>query len=96
LAKANPQNGPDPERWLRENSNNKWAVGSASFGNIGAPVKPRAALISLVRNQELDGIMQSMQQLEFHWNHKYEYPWVFFNDEPFSEDFKVGGSQIDE
>jgi len=40
--------------------------------------------------------MQSMQQLEFHWNHKYEYPWVFFNDEPFSEDFKVGGSQIDE
>jgi len=96
LAKANPQNEPDPERWLRENSNNKWAVGSASFGNIGAPVKPRAALISLVRNQELDGIMQSMQQLEFHWNHKYEYPWVFFNDEPFSEDFKVGGSQIDE
>ena len=33
--------------------------------------------------------MQSMRQLEFHWNRKYQYPWVFFNDEPFSEEFKV-------
>jgi len=92
LAKPKTQHEADPERWLQENSGNKWAVGTASFGSIGAPVKPRAALISLVRNQELDGIMQSMQQLEYHWNHKYEYPWVFFNDEPFSDDFKVRGS----
>ena len=30
-----------------------------------------------------------MQQLEWHWNHKYQYPWVFFNNEPFSEEFQV-------
>ena len=54
-----------------------------------ASAKPKAALISLVRNQELDGIIQSMTQLEYHWNHKYQYPWVFFNDEPFNDDFKV-------
>jgi hypothetical protein len=53
-------------------------------------VRPRAALISLVRNSELPGIMQSMRQLEYHWNRKYRYPWIFFNDEPFSEEFKVG------
>jgi len=34
-------------------------------------------------------LMQSMRQLEFHWNRKYQYPWVFFNDEPFSDEFKV-------
>lgn len=89
LAKATTQHGPDPERWLRENSNNKWAVGTTGMGTLGVPAKPRAALISLVRNQELEGIVQSMTQLEYHWNHKYQYPWVFFNDEPFSDEFKV-------
>lgn len=89
LAKAKTKHGPDPEKWLRDNSHNKWAVGTPSFGSIGAPAKPRAALISLVRNQELEGIVQSMTQLEYHWNHKYQYPWVFFNDEPFSDEFKV-------
>ena len=51
--------------------------------------RPRAALISLVRNQELDGILQSMRQLEYHWNRRYNYPWIFFNEQPFSEEFKV-------
>lgn len=51
--------------------------------------KPKAALISLVRNSELDGIVQSMTQLEWRWNRKYNYPWIFFNDEEFSEEFKV-------
>jgi len=30
-----------------------------------------------------------MRQLEFQWNRKYNYPWVFFNDEPFSDEFKA-------
>ncbi len=33
--------------------------------------------------------MQSMSQLEYHWNRKYQYPWIFFNDEPFTDEFKV-------
>ena len=86
---------PDPMRWLEQNSNNKHAETSdlgllksvPSFGHRSA--KPRAALISLVRNSELEGLMQSMRQLEYQWNRKYHYPWVFFNDEPFSDEFKV-------
>lgn len=54
-----------------------------------ASSRPRAALISLVRNSELEGIVQSISQLEHHWNHKYRYPWVFFNDEPFTDEFRV-------
>ena len=82
--------GPDltgPEKWLNENSedalsrNRRWWKRS--------PRKPRAAIISLVRNEELEGIMQSMRQLEHHWNKKYRYPWVFFNEKPFSDEFKV-------
>ena len=89
-----PSSLPTPERWLKENSNNKYAVQSGLLGSLkdvtGLWSRPRAALISLVRNSELDGIVQSMRQLEYRWNRKYQYPWVFFNDEPFSEEFKVG------
>ena len=52
--------------------------------------RPKAALISLVRNEELDGILQSMRQLEYHWNHNYNYPWIFFSEKPFTDEFKVG------
>ena len=75
--------------WLEENSNNKWAVTRNVWSKRGICGRPRAALISLVRNAELDGILQSMRQLEYRWNEKYQYPWIFFNDEPFTEDFKV-------
>ncbi|KAL8988097.1 MAG: hypothetical protein Q9177_002776, partial [Variospora cf. flavescens] len=74
VAKKHP---PNPQRWLEHNSGNKFAVSSSS-GLVNAvssyrhvSPKPRAALISLVRNSELDGIVQSMTQLEHHWNRKY-------------------------
>jgi alpha 1,2-mannosyltransferase len=65
---------PDPIRWLDENSNNRYAVtprGLPQVSVLGSR-KPRAALISLVRNSELEGAMQSMRQLEYRWNRKYQ------------------------
>lgn len=75
----------DPEKWLHEHSNmNHFETGKEWFNN-----RPRAALISLVRNEELEGILQSMRQLEWHWNKRYRYPWMFFSEKPFTEEFKV-------
>ena len=90
------KHAPDPIKWLEHNSNDRFAENTGlglfksvpSMGYLSG--KPRAALISLVRNSELPGLMQSMRQLEYRWNHKYNYPWVFFNDEPFNDEFKVG------
>lgn len=65
---------PDPIRWLKENSNDRYAVsrsGLPQFTLLGSS-QPKAALISLVRNSELEGMMQSMRQLEFRWNRKYQ------------------------
>lgn len=73
----------DPVQWLRENSSPEGELPS-----FFTP-RPKAALISLVRNEELEGILQSMRQLEMHWNRRYQYPWIFFNEKPFSEEFKV-------
>ena len=91
-ATISSKHAPNPTKWLEQNSNDKFA--SQPGWNWPAlpgqrSSRPRAALISLVRNSELSGIVQSMTQLEHHWNHKYNYPWIFFNDEPFSDVFKV-------
>jgi Glycolipid 2-alpha-mannosyltransferase len=48
----------------------------------------KAAIIALVRNSELDDMMQSMRELEQTFNRKFKYPWIFFNDEPFTDKFK--------
>lgn len=47
-----------------------------------------ATILSLVRNEELNDMLQSMNDLERTWNHKFNYPWTFFNDVPFTEEFK--------
>lgn len=33
-------------------------------------------------------MVQAMRDLERTWNHKFNYPWTFFNDVPFSAEFK--------
>ncbi|KAK3679738.1 putative mannosyltransferase ktr4 [Recurvomyces mirabilis] len=62
-------------------------------GDNYAPENPNsdrinATLLSLVRNKELTDLVQSMQDLERTWNHKFNYPWTFLNDEPFTQEFK--------
>jgi alpha 1,2-mannosyltransferase len=92
---APKRHAPDPAHWLEHNSQNKHAEIAGENPYLSVPAlghkntKPRAALISLVRNSELPGLIQSMQQLEFQWNRKYNYPWIFFNDESFTDEFKV-------
>ncbi|KAF8990470.1 glycosyltransferase family 15 protein [Cyathus striatus] len=58
--------------------------------NLEADVVRRAnaTFIMLVRNKELQGALSSIKELEERFNSRYGYPYVFLNDEPFSEDFK--------
>ncbi|KAJ3877618.1 glycosyltransferase family 15 protein [Lentinula edodes] len=52
------------------------------------PTRENATLVFLARNSELKGVLTSMQNLESRFNHKYMYPWVFLNDEEFTNEFK--------
>lgn len=47
-----------------------------------------AAFVILARNSDIDGAMRSIRDVEDRFNHKYHYPYVFLNDEPFNDDFK--------
>lgn len=50
--------------------------------------KANAVLVVLARNSELDGVIESMSTLERHFNQWFNYPWVFLNDEEFTDEFK--------
>lgn len=50
--------------------------------------KVRATFVTLVRNSELAQMSNSIRQVEDRFNSKFHYPWVFLNDEPFTEEFK--------
>ncbi|KAJ3842276.1 glycosyltransferase family 15 protein [Lentinula raphanica] len=51
-------------------------------------LKENATLVFLARNSELKGVISSMRGLESRFNHRYRYPWVFLNDEEFTNEFK--------
>lgn len=76
-----------PDAWLRRHS-------ITNYDGPAIPVKhrPKAAFISLVRNEELDGILQSIRQLEFYFNRRHAYPWIFFSEVAFTDEFKAATS----
>jgi len=55
-----------------------------------APVRHRqnATLVMLASNSDIEGAVQSVHEMEVRFNRKYKYPWIFLNDDPFSDDFK--------
>ncbi|RKF79463.1 putative mannosyltransferase KTR4 [Golovinomyces cichoracearum] len=71
---------PDGHLWR---PNEGYGLGAEGTNRINA------TLLALVRNQELEGMIQSMRDLERTWNSKFNYPWTFFNEVPFTDEFKA-------
>ena len=64
-----------------------WRADDYAADNANSP-RVNATLLSLVRNSELAGMIQSMRDLERTFNSKFNYPWTFFNDKDFTDEFK--------
>ncbi|KAF9514521.1 glycosyltransferase family 15 protein [Hydnum rufescens UP504] len=56
--------------------------------------KANAAFVLLARNSDLPGVLESLKQIEDRFNKKFQYPFVFLNEEDFSEDFKKWTSEV--
>ncbi|KAG5634642.1 hypothetical protein H0H81_001280 [Sphagnurus paluster] len=56
--------------------------------------KANAAFVMLARNSDLNGVVSSMKQMEDRFNKKFNYPYVFLNDQPFDESFKKRVSKL--
>jgi alpha 1,2-mannosyltransferase len=52
------------------------------------PERENATLVMLTTNWEMNGALRVVGQLEERFNRKHKYPWIFLNDEPFSEEFE--------
>ncbi|CDR47156.1 CYFA0S29e01024g1_1 [Cyberlindnera fabianii] len=52
-------------------------------------VRENATLFSLVRNEELYLMLQSIRYVEDRFNKRYHYDWIFANDKNFTDEFKV-------
>ena len=71
----------EPMEPLHRVSGDNYAPENADSDRISA------TLLSLVPNDAVDGMVAAMESLERKWNHKFNYPWTFFNDKQFTQDF---------
>ncbi|KAJ2039656.1 hypothetical protein H4S04_005066 [Coemansia sp. S16] len=55
---------------------------------VPASDKTSAAFVILTRNRDLNDLRETLIQLEDRFNRRYHYPYVFLNNEPFSDEFK--------
>ncbi|KAJ7449825.1 glycosyltransferase family 15 protein [Mycena latifolia] len=56
--------------------------------NFSQGRRANATFVFLCRNSDINGVVSSVQSMEDRFNRNYNYPWVFLNDEPFTEEFK--------
>lgn len=80
--KGNTKDAPDeePETFHHLDTNSSFALLAKRRAN--------ATFVILARNSDLNGTVQSIYQIEERFNRKHRYPYVFLNDEPFTEEFK--------
>ena len=64
-----------------------WRADGYAADNPDSP-RINATILSLVRNEELDGMIRAMNDLERTWNSKFNYPWTFFNEVKFTSEFR--------
>lgn len=55
---------------------------------LNTTARASAVLVMLARNSEVYGAMTSVRSVQEQFNDHFGYPWVFLNDEEWSEEFK--------
>jgi alpha 1,2-mannosyltransferase len=50
--------------------------------------RANATIVMLARNGDIHGVAKSIKQMEDRFNKRFRYPYVFLNEEPFTDQFK--------
>ena len=50
--------------------------------------RANATIVMLARNGDIQGVVKSLKQMEDRFNKRFRYPYVFLNEEPFTDQFK--------
>ncbi|KAL8628899.1 hypothetical protein Q9189_005392 [Teloschistes chrysophthalmus] len=81
-----PAGAPPTIRKISEKHDKVFVTGCLEPQTNGP--RANAVLVVLARNQELDGVVQSIKSLERHFNRWFHYPYVFLNDGDFDANFR--------
>ena len=52
------------------------------------PNRENTTLLMLTNSWGIDGALRVVGEVEERFNRKFNYPWIFLNDEPFSDEFE--------
>jgi alpha 1,2-mannosyltransferase len=52
-------------------------------------------MVMLARNSDMDNAVRSVRRVQDRFNAKFGYPWVFLNEEPFTDEFKQCGFSLE-
>ncbi|CAJ2504916.1 Uu.00g123100.m01.CDS01 [Anthostomella pinea] len=87
---------PNPIQWLRANTIFDVDQMPEQYRKELLASRPRAALIALVHNSEINHMVYSIAQLEARFNGRltHQYDWVFFSDEEFTDQFKQAVADV--
>ncbi|KAK2806212.1 alpha-1,2-mannosyltransferase ktr1 [Emmonsiellopsis sp. PD_5] len=87
---ARPAPQPGPSEKGKEAGKAAPTPAAAPAANPPPPADGRAnaTFVTLARNGDLWEIAKSIRQVEDRFNRNHNYPWVFLNDKPFSQEFK--------
>ncbi|KAF2748892.1 glycosyltransferase family 15 protein [Sporormia fimetaria CBS 119925] len=83
---APPNGNPTSIRKISEKHDKVFVTGCLE-PQVHGP-RANAAFVVLARNQEMEGIVQSIKSIERHFNRWFHYPYVFLNDGEFNSTFK--------
>jgi len=56
--------------------------------------KANATFVILARNSDLDGTVRSLRDIEDRFNRRFKYPYVFLNEEEFTDEYKMRVTNI--
>ena len=59
-----------------------------------AVTRENATILMLARNSDLEEATDALRSFELQFNHRYHYPVVFLNNEPWTDEFKQGVSAV--
>lgn len=63
-------------------------AGKTGLAETAPGERMNATFVTLARNSDVWEIARSIRQVEDRFNHRYNYDWVFLNDQPFDDTFK--------
>lgn len=73
---------------VKDSKGNLISPAAADKDFKGKDPEIKATFVTLARNSELYDLIKSIRMVEDRFNRKFNYDWVFLNDEPFTDEFK--------